>query len=183
MKKIITILLLLCLTSCTWITKVDITGKDHYSGWGDQIRELTVHSWKYSQLALNVYASDDDFNMADEYIVIDKFQDTQKSYYASLYRHAINNEYVLVFRGTDSLTDFKTGNNPFKQTQNAYGIRDFDAVMNNDEYTIDRMVVVGHSLGGGITSHIALNRKATAFYIPTQELPWDGLKKRNAIQS
>jgi len=164
MKKIFAIFLLVCMSSCTWITKVNITGKDHYSGWGDQVRELSVHSWKYAQLAQNVYASEDDFNMANEYTVIDDFKDAGKSYFASLYRHASDNEYVLVFRGTDSFTDFKTGNNPFQQTQNAYGIRDFDAVMNNEAYTIDRIVVVGHSLGGGITSHIALNRKATAFY-------------------
>ena len=52
--KIIIIGLSLLLASCC-TTRSQLTGFDHYSGWCNEIRNVSDKSWKYAQLSKNVY--------------------------------------------------------------------------------------------------------------------------------
>lgn len=143
-------------------TKEKLTGCDHYSGWCNEIRELAAQSWKYGQLSKNVYEQEFQFDLSSFYERIADFEKEEIDFYSSLYRDRASEEYILVFRGTDSPLDWKTGNNPYKQQQNLYALEIFDEI--KERYGLEEMTVVGHSLGGGIAIHISLNRKGATAY-------------------
>jgi hypothetical protein len=141
---------------CISYTKVPLTDCDHPSGWCLEIRNIAVKSWKYGQLSKNVYNKPYQFDMKHHFEKIKDYEKNQIDFFATLYRDISNDELVLVYRGTDSFKDFKTGNNPFKQSQNNYGVEIFDLI--TKEYG-QISVVSGHSLGGGIAIHLSLNRE------------------------
>lgn len=142
--------------------KEKLTGCDHYSGWCNEIRELAKQSWKYGQLSKNVYKDEFQFDISHLYVRIEDFQKEEIDFYSTLFRDRTSGEYVLVFRGTDSPVDWKTGNNPFKQQQNIYALEVYDEI--KKKHGMKEIIVVGHSLGGGIAIHISLNREnATAY--------------------
>ncbi|MDL2141726.1 DUF2974 domain-containing protein [Flavobacterium tructae] len=160
--KILLLLFLFSLIGCASYRKVPLTGCDHPSGWCKEIRDLAAHSWKYAQLSKNVYNKPFSYNVDDYFEKLQSFEETAISFYAVLYRDKITNEFVLVFRGTDSATDFRTGNNPFSQKQNLYGLQIYDQVMT--QYHPEKICVVGHSLGGAIAINISLNRENVKAY-------------------
>ena len=139
-----------------------MTGQNHSSGWSDQIRELATHSWKYAQLSQNVYEGNFGFKVTDYFHKVMDYENDEIHFFATLFKDNKIGEYILVFRGTDSFTDFKTGNNPFTQTQNELALNIFDEI--KKEYSIDAITVVGHSLGGGIATHVSLNRENATSY-------------------
>ena len=155
------ILSLLLFISCK-SAKIQLTGCDHYSGWCNEIREISVKSWKYAQLSKNVYESDYKFKLTDYFEEIESFENTYIDFYSTLFLDKMNGDYVLVFRGTDSFKDFKTGNNPFRQIQNNYALIVFDYIVN--KYNLRNITVTGHSLGGGMSIHTSLNRPNVIAY-------------------
>ena len=133
---------------------------EHYSGWCDPIRETAGDSWRFGQLSTNVYERGDSFEISNFAIKIEDYPNSTINFYASLFRLK-DGKLALVYRGTDSLADFLTGNNPFLQMQNSYGLDVFDRAVKEHGMI---SVVAGHSLGGGIAMHVSLNRPdVTAF--------------------
>lgn len=154
--------ILIGLTGCTTSSQVTLTGCDHSSGWCDQIRSLAKHSALPAKLAYNVYKEADQFDVSEHYHLVRDFEERRLSFFASLYKENNKDNYVLAFRGTDSLADFRSGNNPIFQRQNGYALAIFDQVLSS--YSPREMTVVGHSLGGGIAIHISLNRTNVKAY-------------------
>lgn len=155
MKIFVVIILSLSTLGCSLFSNIEQTGTDHCSGWSNEVRTLADHSWKYAQLSQNVYENRYDFNLNNEFEIIEEFDRPDISYYSALFKSKKTDEFVFVFRGTDSLADFKTGNNPFKQTQNKFSLKDVTEAIN--KYSIKKSVVTGHSLGGGMATHVSLN--------------------------
>ena len=134
----------------------------HPSGWSNEVIETCVQAWEYSQLSLNVYNTPDGLDISNIYESLEIYSDTI-DFYAELFIKRKDSTYVLAFRGTDSMEDFKTGNNPFSQKQNELGLKVFDSVRNKYGENI-KIIITGHSLGGGIAIHVSLNRaNLTAF--------------------
>ena len=162
MKKII--VLLICsffLFGCASY-KIKLTDCDHPSGWCKEIRDISAQSWKYAQLSKNVYNDEFQFDVSSYFETIKEYPNESIDFYAVLFKDKSNGEFVLAFRGTDSFKDFKTGNNPFKQSQNNYAMKIFDEI--KTKYGAKSHTVVGHSLGGGIAIHISLNREHVTAY-------------------
>jgi hypothetical protein len=145
---------------CT--SQKQLTGCDHPSGWCNEIRDIANKSWKYSQLSKNVYHKSFQYNVADYFNDPVVYENKPLEFYAEFYKDNSNGDYVLVFRGTDSLKDMKTGNNPLVQKQNEYALTIFDEVRNI--YGEGNYIVAGHSLGGGIAIHVSLNRSDVIAY-------------------
>ncbi len=161
MKRLL-IFLYLLVAGCTGITQIELTGKDHYSGWSHQVRELAIHSWGYAQLSQNVYNKNFRFDVEVDFKKIEYFQHESLDFYASLFKDERSGDYILVFRGTDSFKDFRTGNNPFVQKQNELALKIFDGI--RKKYQSNNIIVAGHSLGGGIAIHVSLNREGATAY-------------------
>lgn len=141
-----------------------LTGCDHPSGWCNEIRDLSIHSWKYAQLSKNVYKKKFQYNVENFFKELNNFENTELDFYATLYEDKIDKKLILVIRGTDSVKDIITGNNPLKPNskQNQYGLKVYDDIQSNFGRKID--IVAGHSLGGGIAIHISLNRDNVTAY-------------------
>lgn len=160
MKIIVIGLSLLVASCCT--TRNQLTGCDHYSGWCNEIRDVSKKSWKYAQLSKNVYNKKFQYKIETHFKKLKDYENDKLDFYAVLYKDIESSDLVLVYRGTDSLKDFKTGNNPFNQKQNKYALKVFDEIQNKQNNKIK--VVAGHSLGGGMSIHVSLNRDdVTAF--------------------
>jgi pimeloyl-ACP methyl ester carboxylesterase len=162
MIKTISVLLVITLLAagCTNSSREQLTGCDHYSGWCDQIRELAAHSWKYAQLSNNVYEGKPRYEVSTHFEQLEVFEDGR--FYAELNRDRSDGTMVLVYRGTDQLMDFWDGNNPFNPAQNRIGLDIFDKV--REKYGNGDYIVAGHSLGGGIATHVSLNRDKVKSY-------------------
>ncbi|WP_316923380.1 Mbeg1-like protein [Pseudomonas sp. zfem002] len=156
------LVILASLVGCTNSSQVKQAGRDHSSGWSDQIRSLASHSVGPAQLAYNVYKDADQFDVSGRYRWVRDFEEKRMGFFASLYKENDQENYILAFRGTDSLADFKSGNNPIFQRQNGYALAVFDQV--RDLYSPREITVVGHSLGGGIAIHVSLNRANVKAY-------------------
>lgn len=150
------------LFGCVDTQQVSLTGRKHPSGWSDQIRELAGHSWLPAQLAFNVYKEQPEFDVSARYHLIRDFEERKIDFFASLYKENDKENYILAFRGTDSLADFEAGNNPFFQGQNEYALTVYDQVLAS--YSPKEITVVGHSLGGAIAIHVSLNRANVKAY-------------------
>ncbi|MEM1403876.1 MAG: hypothetical protein AAGG55_11140 [Pseudomonadota bacterium] len=161
-NALILLFALLALQGCTWFSKVKQTGTDHCSGWSDQVRALADEAWLYAQLSQNVYADDDDFVLLETVQLIEEFDRKDIDFYGALYTDTSTGSYAFIFRGTDSFEDFRTGNNPFEQTQNDVALEIVESKVK--EYSLDSFVVAGHSLGGGIATHVSLNVQGANLY-------------------
>ncbi|ACE84407.1 alpha/beta hydrolase family protein [Cellvibrio japonicus] len=153
---------LFVMQGCTWFSKIKQTGTDHCSGWSDQVRSLADEAWLYAQLSQNVYADNDDFMLRDTVRLIEEFDRKDINFYSALYQDTATGTYSFIFRGTDSFEDFRTGNNPFEQIQNKIALSIVES--KTKEYSLDSFVVAGHSLGGGIATHVSLNIQGATLY-------------------
>lgn len=161
-NTLIIITALFLLQGCSWFSKIKQTGTDHCSGWSDQVRSLADEAWLYAQLSQNVYADNDDFILPDTVKLIEEFDRNDISFYGALYKDNTTDVYSFIFRGTDSFEDFRTGNNPFEQTQNEVALSIVESKAK--EYSLDSFFVAGHSLGGGIATHVSLNVQGATLY-------------------
>lgn len=162
MKNVVFALIILSMQGCTSVSILPNTGTDHCSGWSDGVREVADDSWLYAQLSQNVYADGYDFLISDSVVLVEEFDRPDISFYAALFKDNSRGKYVFVFRGTDSFEDFKTGNNPFNQVQNELAL---NLVKDKSEqYQFTSFVAAGHSLGGGIATHVSLNVKGATLY-------------------
>ena len=161
-KPLLLLFLVIIFTSCIFSKKILLTECNHPSGWCKEIREISQKSWKYAQLSKNVYNKEIQFNVTPYFDKIGDYERPEISFFASVYLNKKSKEYVVVFRGTDSFKDFSTGNNPFKSRQNNYALELFDKL--KDSLKFQKCTVTGHSLGGGISMHLSLNRENVVAY-------------------
>jgi hypothetical protein len=162
MKKLLLLVISIFLFSGCNSYKIKLTGCDHPSGWANEIRGISSKSWKYAQLSKNEYNKDFKYDVSKYFDLIKTFPNKVIDFYAELYKDKSNGDFVLVFRGTDSFKDFRTGNFPFKQMQNEYARKIYDKILT--KYGSQNYIVTGHSLGGGIAIDISLNRKNVTAY-------------------
>lgn len=151
------------LPGCISWSKVDLTERDHPSGFAKQIRATAIESFEYAQMSYNVYDKADGFDLPDDLKPLEaQYRSDIDFQYKVWSRDAGDgpSEIVLVFRGTDSLIGDLSGN-AFLQQQHA-GLDLFDRF--RSRYPNASFIVAGHSLGGAIASHITLNRPDVSGY-------------------
>lgn len=149
-----------------------------YPDWCKEIRDISCKSWKYAQLSKNVYNKSFQFNLNKYFEKVEDFEDEKIDFFATLYKDKITGKYIFVFRGTDSFVDMYTGNNPFRQKQNKKGMEIYKE--SKAKYHFNECIVSGHSLGGGIATHISLNEEnVTAYTFNRSPVFRNKLKKKN----
>lgn len=162
MKSTVFLVLLILLSACGRERHQPTIS--HWSGWSDQTIELAGHAWLYAQLALNVYSDESvkDKLKLPKHISLLKSYKSGNGFYSEVFKDDDLDQYIFVIRGTDNPIDWIRGNLPFVENQCKTGLDFYDQSLK--EYKVGSMVVVGHSLGGGIATHISLNREVIKSY-------------------
>ena len=149
----------LALSGCTYWKKVPLTGRDHPSGWADQIRRTAAETFIFAQLATNAYDKPATRYVLPETIKRIGFQrDDEIGFGYALYERKIGpdqRDLVLAFRGTDFAQpmDWACGN--FVTCQNLRGLGLYRRI--RTDHPGVPIHVVGHSLGGGIATYVSLH--------------------------
>lgn len=164
MKRALTLILFTAiLASCAGTSKVRLTGLNHPSEWADQIRTTANRSFEYAQLSYISYHGPPDFQIDPSFEEIERQENDGIDFaYAVFSRDDGSDldEIVISFRGTDSGRDVWSGT--LTNAQGDAGLALFDRI--RDQFPDNRIVVTGHSQGGGIATHVTLNREEVTGY-------------------
>ena len=162
-------LLLSSLSGCTYWRKVPLTGIGHPSGWSDQIRERAVEAYSYAQMSLNAYCDTEDrYDLGPDLINVRNADNDEAGFAYSIFERRSNgrlDEVIIAFRGTElgDTRDMYQGNAAGRQ--NPRGLALYDEIAARPEYASVPITVTGHSLGGGIATHVSLQRDGADAYI------------------
>jgi hypothetical protein len=169
--KLILLALLILVSGCQSITfikkKYEMTPD---SSWPDQHRAVALKSYLYAQMSNNTYgqAGDEydsdglDFVLPSNYTT-QHVGNNRRGLAYSVYKRTNDkrlSEVVLVFRGTEGLTDKDDGIANLLAKQNPIAIdiyKELRANLNKDGHNSMPIILAGHSLGGALAIHVAIN--------------------------
>lgn len=155
------------------------------SSWPDQHRQVAIKSYLYAQMANNTYGQGGDeyesdgvdFVLPSSYTVNHFPNDDIGLAYSIYEKHKddILVEVALVFRGTEGLSnwdDFWYGNLLAEQNIRALALyKELREKLNQEGNSSVPIVLVGHSLGGALAIHVALNSEETMNYFVFNSSP------------
>jgi hypothetical protein len=165
------------------------------SGWSDQQRQVALKSYLYAQMESNTYGqrgdgygSDGmDFVLPSIYSVKHFPNDDIGLAYSIYEKHEDSKltEVVLAFRGTEGFGnwgDFWHGNLLARQNSRALSkYKKLRSALNNDDHANVPITLVGHSLGGALAIHVAMNSEEVIPYYVFNSSPrfkliekWEG---------
>lgn len=155
------------------------------SDWSDQQRQVALKSYLYAQMANNTYGQGGDEYDSDgmDFVLpstysTKHFSNDDIGFAYSIYEKYENNELievVLAFRGTEGLgnwDDFWHGN--LLARQNFRGLskyKELRSTLNNSNQANVPITLVGHSLGGALAIHIAMNSEELIPYFVFNSSP------------
>jgi len=166
-------LLSLALSACahTQVNRpVPMTGCEHPTGWSTQVRETAVDTWLHAQMAANAYELPVAFDLGDQIVEHKRRANDGLGFaYVIFERRGANgapSSWVIAYRGTENhrnpLQDWVFGN--LLGLQNERGLAVYRALRAEVGDATD-ISVTGHSLGGGIATHVSLCEKGVRSYI------------------
>lgn len=158
-------LFILC-SACTYFQKERLT----YSGpspWADQVRRAAVEAYPYAQMSNNAYADAGRYALGPEFTTVRDVPNDKIGFAYSLFERRSGGqlrEVIIAFRGTEftSLRDWGLGN--IMAAQNAEGLKLYESVRASTPADVP-VNVTGHSLGGGIATHVSLRHANVKTYI------------------
>jgi len=159
--------LFLLTSSCTHWERVELTGYEHPSGWADQIRTAAAEAYPYAQMSNNAYADGPRYDLGPNFTNPQNLPNDQLGFAYSTFERRQSGrlvEVIIAFRGTEGVVsrDMLCGN--LLACQNAEGLRVYDRIRAAHDQSVD-VNVTGHSLGGGIATHVSLQRPNVKSYI------------------
>ena len=150
-------------------TAVPLTGCNHETGWSDQVRATAGETWLFAQMAANAYDPPVPFDLGPGIEEFERRDNDDLGFAYVIYERKARgggpSSWVIAFRGTENhenpLVDWWYGN--LLGRQNARGLAVYRAL--RSRVGDDAISVTGHSLGGGIASHVSLCEAGVDTYV------------------
>lgn len=147
--------------------QVALTGCSHPSGWCQEIRDTAEEAYIYAQMASNTYNDGKMFELPPGYTNPTNEGNDAIGFAYSVFEKRTNgtlDSVIISYRGTEGFdwADWWHGN--IRKQQNARGLDVFDTVKGNTPPGVN-MVVISHSLGGGIALEVSLKREHVDAYV------------------
>ncbi len=166
-RLLATAILLSLTAACTHWRNVPLTGRDHPSGWADQIRSAAAEAFPYAQMSTNAYMDRDRYDLGPEYSNPHNEPNDGIGYAYSVFERREAGrlaEVIIAFRGTEGFfsRDMLRGN--LLAQQNPRGLATYDRIRAATDPAIP-VNVTGHSLGGGIATYVSVRRPNVRSYI------------------
>lgn len=166
LRAVLLAALLALSSACTSFSQERLTYSGS-SGWADQIRRAAVEAYPYAQMSNNAYADGPRYDLGPEFTNPHNEQNDNIGFAYSLFERwegGARKEVIIAFRGTEltSARDWIPGN--LIGAQNARGLAVYKRVRDLTPSTV-AVSVTGHSLGGGIATHVSLRHAGVKTYI------------------
>lgn len=153
-------------SACTYNQPIRLTGTDHPSGWSNQVRETARATYEYAQMATNAYADGARFKLAPDLALRHDHHNDEIGFAYSVFERRRDGrlvELIIAYRGTElGFDDVWHGN--IEGRQNRRGLQVYDLWRAHLDPAV-RISVTGHSLGGGIATHVSLCRPNVDTYV------------------
>jgi hypothetical protein len=166
-RLIVSAALLLLTSACTYWQKTELTGLNHPSGWADQIRIAAVEAYPYAQMSNNAYSDSARYSLGEAFANPKNVPNNHLGFAYSIFERRADGllaEVIIAFRGTEGFIsrDMLCGN--LLACQNAEGLHIYDGIRAAHDSSV-QVNVTGHSLGGGIATHVSIHRPNVRSYI------------------
>ena len=132
------------------------------------LESVTQH--KYARLATASYFYSEQEKVEELFNKMSELKDFELDDELSTEEHSVfynktTNETVVAYRGTTNLDDVKTDSHIFMgREKNTERYKRSEAVYEKTRQKYDKPITVGHSLGGGISVHVAEKYDTTGFH-------------------
>jgi len=157
-----------CATTGQINNPVPLTGCEHPTGWSDQVRRTAGETWLHAQMAANAYREPATFDLGPALAEFERRDNDGIGFAYVIYRRRAADgpsSWVIAFRGTENdekpWLDWWHGN--LLGRQNARGLKVYDDL--RARVGDEPISVTGHSLGGGIASHVSMCRTDVDTYV------------------
>jgi len=134
--------------------------------YGNRYEGVANKSFVYALFASNAYSNNPQFAIPDWERLRELDVDTWRGMEVVVYKSVIRNEIVIAFSGTNrfSINDWIFGIlNIFWRGQYYEAVEKVDEII--DIYNDYKIIVTGHSLGGGLALHTSLSRNNIDAYV------------------
>jgi hypothetical protein len=154
-------------SACTYGQKTELTGLDHPSGWADQIRARATEAYPYAQMSNNAYADGERYDLGPAYSNPHNIPNDDIGFAYSVFERREGGrlaEVIIAFRGTEGVFGEDMGKGNLLKLQNPRGLVVYDRFRAETDQSVP-VNVTGHSLGGGIATHVSVRRPNVRSYI------------------
>jgi|GEM_PF-3123130 len=161
------------LLACASIYKVEQCYSSKDEVWSEQVKSLTKQAWPYAVMAASAYGYTPYKTLPEGFIAGAQEPNHRGLAYSVFTRGNADNpeEIIIAFRGSEHFSprefyyDWIAGN--IFGTQNKPALRAYEKVIKDYKAKTKNIpvTVTGHSLGGGLSTHVSLNTPNAKAYV------------------
>jgi len=162
-----TAVILAITAACSHWQKDALTGRNHPSGWADQIRIAAAEAFPYAQMSTNAYIDGDRYDLGPDYTNTENSPNDDIGYAYSVFERREAGrltEVIIAYRGTEGLTGIDMSQGNILGRQNARGLATYERIRAATDPAVP-VNVTGHSLGGAIATFVSLRYGNVRTYI------------------
>jgi len=107
LRPVFLVTLIFALSGCLHWRQQPLTGRDHVSGWSDQIRAAADEAYLYAQMSVNAYDDGDRYDLGPDIRTVANVPNDRIGFAYSLFERSRDGrlaEIIIAFRGTEFRT-------------------------------------------------------------------------------
>lgn len=158
---------LAALSACAPLRDVRLTGRDHFSGWPDQIREAAVEAYAYAQMSANADSDQASLDLPPPYRMLWGGGNDALGFSFWVFERRSGDrleEVVLAFTGRKPKRPKGWAKVDLLARRNALAFDMYDRLRGQNPPSV-RITVIGNALGGEIAIEVVRRRPDARSYI------------------